>query len=853
MSSLSERIYNLESVRFQLDAIIIDSVCTGFPSLEWKFNKEELQSRIDWNNILTCASVIHQSNKFEHLDASLRISQHCFNSDKTSELQKSSAALILEALTNKESIKLAIRRNLLPQNYKDYFPLMLQFEIIARDVENSILNTANNLIPLNKFQTKVYESYLTNDSISISAPTSSGKSFILERVILKELSDKNVVKNIIYIVPTRALLNQVENEFMSMIKENDLPKVYISTVPQRPEEKELQLNKIFIFTQERLHWFRIDNPDIEINFLIIDEAQKIEDGTRGILLQQKIEELISSFPNIKVFFSSPSTSNPEILLRDLPETFKKSTVNTEFVSVNQNLIFISSDSLDPYNWKMNLILKEGNISVGDFKIKHRADSDRKRLTFITESLCDNSGGNLIYVNGAAEAEKHAQVLFDLLGEEYAYISVNVKNLIELVKKTVHEKYALVKMLQRKIAFHYGSMPLLIKQEIEKLFKSGDIHFIFCTSTLLEGVNLPTKNLFLLNPHRGRNNPLSMTDFWNLAGRAGRWGKEFQGNIICIQPELWVNTPTATKDQNKIEKALDKLSTRIGELKSFIETGTPRDSLKENMELEYGFTYFYSNYLNNGTYSFNQPEFLLKEVFDQLKDKITLPNSIIFKNPGISPIAQQNLYEYFVNYEKDITGLIPWLPEVFDSAKLSYVPIINRINKYLSGGVSAISFPRAITIVSWMKGYSLAAIISMKIDYNEEQIKKNKKSKKLDTLIRETMDEIENFVRFEFAKYSSCYLDILSYYFHTIERNDLIDKIPKLNLWLEFGVSSQTQISFISLGLSRNTAISLSEIIANDKLIRSEALNWLKSNDVTMLGLSPIIVEELQLVIDIHSE
>src|SRR5690606_27957504 len=26
------------------------------------------------------------------------------------------------------------------------------------------------------------------------------------------------------------------------------------------------------------------------------------------------------------------------------------------------------------------------------------------------------------------------------------------------------------------------------------------------------------------------------DFWNLAGRAGRWGDEFQGNIVCIDPE-----------------------------------------------------------------------------------------------------------------------------------------------------------------------------------------------------------------------------------------------------------------------------------------------------------------------------
>jgi superfamily II RNA helicase len=33
------------------------------------------------------------------------------------------------------------------------------------------------------------------------------------------------------------------------------------------------------------------------------------------------------------------------------------------------------------------------------------------------------------------------------------------------------------------------------------------------------------------------------DFWNLAGRAGRWGDEFQGNIICINPQDKTAWPT----------------------------------------------------------------------------------------------------------------------------------------------------------------------------------------------------------------------------------------------------------------------------------------------------------------------
>ena len=43
--------------------------------------------------------------------------------------------------------------------------------------------------------------------------------------------------------------------------------------------------------------------------------------------------------------------------------------------------------------------------------------------------------------------------------------------------------------------------------------------MFCTSTLLEGVNLPAKNIFIFSNAIG-NSKFSDVDFWNLAGRAG---------------------------------------------------------------------------------------------------------------------------------------------------------------------------------------------------------------------------------------------------------------------------------------------------------------------------------------------
>jgi len=80
-------------------------------------------------------------------------------------------------------------------------------------------------------------------------------------------------------------------------------------------------------------------------------------------------------------------------------------------------------------------------------------------------------------------------------------------------------------------------------EIERLFRSGKIRLLVCTSTLVEGVNLSCRTIVLRGPQKGRGRPMEAHDFWNLAGRAGRWGNEFQGNIVCIDPNnatAWPN-------------------------------------------------------------------------------------------------------------------------------------------------------------------------------------------------------------------------------------------------------------------------------------------------------------------------
>lgn len=833
---IADKLYNLPSFQRQYDSILELSVCETVSNLQWNQERDLILSKIDWNNSLSIASVLSYSDTNAHLDAALRVAQTCLTQGTTSESQKIASAIILENLTNKPAIKLAIERNLLRTNYNEDYPFIFKLQTIQTEVENSIL-VKDKLITLNQFQKKVHNVYEENETISISAPTSAGKSFILCTILLEELLEG--VKNIVYLVPTRALISQVEFDLRELTKKHNINSVNISTVPQ--SELDDQQSNVFVFTQERLHWFLMDNPNLKLNLLIIDEAHKIEDGNRGILLQQKIEEVVKRHRGIKVFFSSPFTSNPEILLDNVINDSKKEKVNTQFVAVNQNLIYITQVPRKPEVWELTLYLSDKKIILGTVNLHDRPTPEAKKLPYIANAFCADQTGNIIYANGAADAEKTAQILYNLIKNEDSNGDLN--ELSKLVKKTVHKDYLLVKVLKKGIAFHYGNMPLLIRQEIERLFKKGIIKYLVCTSTLLEGINLPAKSIFIRKPTRGRGHPLDQNDFWNLAGRAGRWGKEYSGNIVCIEPTRWEQEPNPNKSKQVIKRAIDIIENDSEDLFEFIKKGTPRTEANSRQDLEFAFGYYYLKYLNGELESSTAFNKGLLDVLPEIIKKITVPIEIIRRNPGISPIAQQELLDYFNTKLDKIEDYVPVYPED-DNAIAEYIKLVGRIGKTIADYPSVLNHSRSILLVNWMSGKPLAYLIQASIKYYE----KKEVNKTTSAIIREVMDNVENYVRFRFAKDSSCYIDILRHVLEKNGRTDLLKRLPQLNLWLEFGVSQKTHLSLLSLGLSRNTVVELTTYITNTTMTKSECIEWLKEQDFEQMELSPIIVEEIKRII-----
>ncbi len=128
---IQQRVLKMESFQRQYKQILKTSVVYSMPSIQAK--KDINAEQIDWNNLLSLSSILAKGEDFNSIDAALRIAQSCLVDSETTETQRLASAVILEELTNKQSIKLAISRNLLSKDFREKLPLPLRLDILKKE------------------------------------------------------------------------------------------------------------------------------------------------------------------------------------------------------------------------------------------------------------------------------------------------------------------------------------------------------------------------------------------------------------------------------------------------------------------------------------------------------------------------------------------------------------------------------------------------------------------------------------------------------------------------------------------------------------------------------------------------
>jgi superfamily II DNA/RNA helicase len=810
---------------------------------------------IDWPRLLLAGSILARSEKRNDQEAALRIATAAISLTDDQAL-KDAGAVLLGKLSNFRAIALATDRELLSADLDARLGVALRLESQRREIERSVLVQSSGVwLQVNDFQQRFWTNASGECWLSASAPTASGKTFL----ILQWLIDQMIAgetRVAVYLAPTRALVSEIETNLKGLLGNTELIEVSSLPVPNKFKAARAGGTRVvLVFTQERLHLLaNALGKALLIDLLIVDEAHKIGDNQRGVILQDAIERVTRANPKLKAVFISPATQNPEELLTDAPQGVQTIAVDSDASTVLQNLIVATQVPRQSKRWELTLRQQDLTLPIGTLQLASTPEGLKKRLAFIAAAVGER-GGTLVYTNGAGEAEEVADLISQLLPKPES-IDPELLQLAELARKGVHQDFRLAPLVERGVAFHYGNMPSLIREEIERLFRSGTIRFLVCTSTLIEGVNLACRTIVVRGPRKGKGHPMEPHDFWNLAGRAGRWGDEFQGNIICIDPldkKAWpCGVPSRARYPIKRESDA-VLEPGDGIVDYLSDRGlSDLSSLDDTDKFEQVSAYLLTTFMRLGTISAaslaKRHDTALLAKLDQalgaLAAQIEIDVDLAVRHPGVSAVGLQRLLDAFRAYARDIENLLPAEVASNDSYD-RFIAIMERINEHLFPAFVPASRIRlyALIVVKWLKGYSLARIIRDSIEWHQDA----GRSFRLPELIRGTMELVEQIARFKAPKYLSAYMDVLNFYLREIGREDLIDEGLDIGTKLEFGVSSTTLLSLMELGLSRMSAVALYEKIARDDLNKEGCVAWIaeRVGQFQAMDIPAIIVREVR--------
>lgn len=812
-------------------------------------------SDIDWQRLLLAGSILARSNERSHQEASLRIATAAISLPNPATV-RDAGAVLLGKLSNFRAVTLAHGRELVVDDLDGRLGLTLRLEAQKRELERSVLvRSSGEWLQLNDFQQKFWNSADGKSWLSASAPTASGKTFLVLQWLIEELlsGDTRVA---VYLAPTRALVSEIESNLKGLLGEST--QISISSLPLRDKYVAARAGGerlILVFTQERLHLLaNVLDEALVIDLLVVDEAHKIGDNQRGVILQDAIERAALGNPQLKAVFISPATQNPEELLSDAPEGMTQVAVDSDAPTVLQNVIAATQAPGKPKLWQLAVMQKEGGLPFGVLQLASTPQTLRKRLAFIA-AAAGQRGGTLVYANGAAESEEVAELIEQILPKADG-IDPELAELAELARKGVHPDFRLAPLVERGVAFHFGNMPSLIRLEIERLFRAGKIRFLVCTSTLIEGVNLSCRTIVLRGPRKGMGHAMEPHDFWNLAGRAGRWGDEFQGNIICIDPEDKNAWPTGVPARARypIKRESDAVLELGDGMVNYLDKRASKDlnELEDSDQFEQVGAYLLATFLRLGSISAANLSkrhdvasiARLDRALGALADSLEISANLAARHPGVSAVGMQRLLEAFRAYQGNIENLLPADVASQDSFD-RIATIMLRINKHLFPAFSPDSRIKlyALIVVRWLEGQSLSKMIRKNIEWHQEV----NRTFKLPALIRSTMELVEQVARFKAPKYLSAYIDVLHLHLRQVGRSDLIEEGIDIGTQLEFGVSSKTLFSLMELGLSRMSAVALYEKISRDDLDKSECVAWVieRQNQLAAMDMPVIIAREVR--------
>ncbi len=370
-------------------------------------------------------------------------------------------------------------------------------------------------------------------NVIVSAPTSFGKSLLIEEIVAS-----NRFKNLVIIQPTLALLDETRHKLQKYSTDYKL----IIRTSQEPDQSK---GNIFLFTAERVNEY---NAFPQIHFLVIDEFYKLSgnrDDERSSSLNTAFHYLLKNH-GPRFYLLGPNIDN---ISEGFAETF-----NAVFYKSYYSLV--DSRTIDIY--------KQNTGKFGDRGEKKLF----KENTLFELLLSLQNEQTIIYCSSPPRVRYLAKALAYFLNVHRVPKTATTFPLSEWIRQNVSTDWCLLNFLEYEIGIHDGALQKHITTSIIDYFNDKKIKYLFCTSTIIEGVNTSAKNIIFFDQKRG-GGPVDFFDYANIKGRAGRLMEHFVGRIYNFNApptnaQIIIDIPFFQQDpiKNEVLIQLDKNEIRF---------------------------------------------------------------------------------------------------------------------------------------------------------------------------------------------------------------------------------------------------------------------------------------------------
>lgn len=336
-------------------------------------------------------------------------------------------------------------------------------------------------------QQRIYERLMDGESVVLSAPTSFGKSAIIDALVLS-----GRWQNFVVIVPTIALIDETRRRLVQLDADY--------TIVSHPSQQAGPRN-IYVLTQER--FLELD-PAPEVDFFIIDEFYKLGDGESDDKRRATLNITWRILRNTgaQYYLLGP---NIDALGADTGSDLAKSFVSSDF-----------------------------NPVVVDVEDRSQVEDRLSDMKAFLDSEAD--GPSLIFVSAPGRASEIAFELATGAADPF------VIELAEWIATNYDPEWFVTRALTGGVGTHTGPMPRSLQRAMIRLFAMGKIDRLVCTTTLIEGVNTVARNVIIYDKKIDRK-PIDFFTFSNIRGRAGRMLKHFVGRVVSYadHPEPEIST------------------------------------------------------------------------------------------------------------------------------------------------------------------------------------------------------------------------------------------------------------------------------------------------------------------------